>query len=197
MMHPEKQSENETQISDVDFNINMEQSHSNSTSAIAISNIIINMPRKNCNLTNTLFLILQKLGRCSNEEKRDVLVVLPHFITEDVKTAHKENSTEIINIPRKTKRTVFSSLPTFSKFRYKDELLKIMMKTKEKVTADNFSKIFQSITSSWAFERQLLKDTCGVSIKNCFVPVCKRVSVEVASQEPEITIKKCEDCCYG
>ena len=95
----EEQSENETKISDVDFNINMEQSYSNLTSAMAILNIIKNLLRKNCKLRCTLFLISQKLEKCSNEEKLDVLLVLTHFHTEDVQTVLKENGTEMINIP--------------------------------------------------------------------------------------------------
>ena len=95
----EEQSENETKISDADVNINMEQSYSNLTSAMAILNIIKNLPRKNCNLRCTLFLISQKLEKCSNEEKLDVLLVLAHFHTEDVQIVLKENGTEMINIP--------------------------------------------------------------------------------------------------
>ena len=57
------------------------------------------------------------------------------------------------------------------------------MKTKVTVAADSFLKIFQSIASSWASERQLLKDTCGISTKDCVVPVRERVSVGVTSQE--------------
>ena len=90
-------------MSDVDFNMeNIEQSHSNST-ATAILNVIRNSPRKNCNKRHTLFLISEKLEKCSNEEKLDVLVVLAHFLRDDVKTILKENGIEISNIPRKTK----------------------------------------------------------------------------------------------
>ena len=109
-------------------------------------------------LRYTLFLISQKLEKCSNEEKVDKLVVLAHFLTDEVKTVLKENGIETIKIPEKTKRTVFSSLST-SIFRYKDKLVKIMMKTEVPVAADSILKIFQSIASSWASEQQLLQDT--------------------------------------
>ena len=112
-----------------------------------------------------------------------MLVVLAHFLTEDIKAVLKENGIEIINLPRKTKRTVFSSLPISSKFHYKDELLKIITKTKVMVAAESFLKIFQSIALSLLSEQQLLKDTCGISIKDYVVPVCKCVSVGVASQD--------------
>ena len=57
-----------------------------------------------------------------------------------------------------------------------------MMKTNVKMGAVSFLNIFQFIALSWIFE-QLLKDTCGISIKDCVVPVCKRVSVGVDSQD--------------
>lgn len=85
-------------------------------------------------------------------------MVLAHFLTDEVKIVLKENGIEIIKIPEKTKRTVFSSLSTYI-FRYKDELVKIMMKTEVPVAADSILKIFQSIALSWASEQQLLQDT--------------------------------------
>ena len=85
-------------------------------------------------------------------------MVLAHFLTDEVKIVLKENAIEIIKIPEKTKRTVFSSFSTYI-FRYKDELVKIMMKTEVPVAADSILKIFQSIASSWASEQQLLQDT--------------------------------------
>ena len=139
----------------MDFNINIEQSHGHSTNAMAIF-ILSKIRLEKLQLRYTLFLISQKLKKCSNEEKVDKLVVLAHFLTDEVKTVLKENET--IKIPEKTKRTVFSSLST-SIFRYKDKLVKIMMKTEVPVAADSILKIFQSIASSWASEQQLLQDT--------------------------------------
>lgn len=50
------------------------------------------------------------------------------------------------------------------------------------VAADSFLKIFQSIASSWTSEQQLLKDTWGISIKDCALSVFKYISIGVASR---------------
>ena len=51
------------------------------------------------------------------------------------------------------------------------------------LVADSFLKIFQSIALSWTSEWQLLKDACGISLKDCVVPVCEHVSVGVDPQD--------------
>lgn len=59
-------------------------------------------------------MISQKLEKCSNEEKLDVLLVLAHFLTEDVKTVLEENGIEIINIPHQHSLVACQHVPNFA-----------------------------------------------------------------------------------
>ena len=92
------------QLSDVDFDIN---SQSYCDSASAILNIIKNSPVKK---RGAKYLMSNKLNKFTDEEKLDILVVLAHSVSDDIKTLLKEKGIDIISIPRKTKRTSFSDL---------------------------------------------------------------------------------------
>ena len=102
------------QPSDVDFDIN------NSASAILL--IIKNSPVKKRGAKYLMSVMSNKLNKFTDEEKLDILVVLAHSDSDDIKTLLKEKGIDIVNIPRKTKRTSFSDLCKSTKHWYKDEL---------------------------------------------------------------------------
>ena len=91
--------------------------------AKAILNIMEKSPRKNSSKIYIIDKINTILDIYTDVEKLDVLVVLAHFLNNDVKFILQDYGIDIRTLPRKVKRTTFSSMTSSTKFRIKDKLL--------------------------------------------------------------------------
>ena len=86
-------------------------------------NIMEKSSRKNSSKRYIIDKINTILDIYTDVEKLDVLVVLAHFLNNDVKFILQDYGIDIRTLSRKVKRTTFSSMTSSTKFRIKDKLL--------------------------------------------------------------------------
>ena len=111
----------------IDFEIDpendLEVSNPKPATAKAILNIIEKSPRKNNSKRYITDKINTMLDTYTDVEKLDVLVVLAHFLNNDVKFILHDYDVDMRTLSWKVKRTTFSSMTSSTKFRIKDKLL--------------------------------------------------------------------------
>ena len=113
--------------------------------ATAVLNLIRNSPAKNRNFRYTSTKAEEILEKLEVGERVDVLIVLVTNLSEDIKNLLPIQGMDIITVPRSVKKTSFSGISSTKKYRYKDELLKVLNRA-TKQTADDLKNENEMVT---------------------------------------------------
>ena len=105
-------------------------------------------------------------------EVLDLLVVLAQSLSPEVQDIVGEMGIEITHVAKrmKVKRKYFSNMARSTKDRHKKNLLSVMQKYNDEVSAKAFVHMLQTVVHLWVIQLDELK-SCGLGVKEDAIPV--------------------------
>ena len=114
--------------------------------ASAILNIAKNSQVKKCTAWYLTSQASVKLDIFNDYQKVDIMILLVHSCSDEVKTLIGEKGIQISPIPRKSKRMHFSGMATTSKYFQKDQLKELLEQYELEIAANWYVKTFNELS---------------------------------------------------